>query len=231
MKSITTICVESVPLEDDQTGDAKYGLTRSDFDRIVKTIPGIQQAVPIREMNKRRAGYSERLAEVRLVGTTPPFFETHKMAVERGRFLVDRDVKMRENVAVIGCGVAEWLFPRIDPIGKNIHMEDAYYLVVGVIARGGGPQCRAPASGDGDPDREVYIPLTTMRARLGDMEIMRQAGSIESNHCELSRIEIIVPDIAHVRRIFAAIGGVLRESHENRDYTITSDSKLKWYQP
>ncbi|HYW78682.1 MAG TPA: ABC transporter permease [Thermoguttaceae bacterium] len=219
-----TILVESVQRESNRSGAPKYGLTRNDFHRIVNTIPGIRQAVPTREMSKP-ARYRDRLEDVHLVGTTPAFSEIRRIHVERGRFLIDNDVKRFGNVAVIGHTVAQRLFPGMDPIGKSVGVEGAYYLVVGVMAKGDGPKRQTTANVRGTPDRDVYIPLTTMRTRLGDLEITQSSGTFDADHCELSRILITVAEVAHANEVIETIARLLQKSHEQQDYTITYVTK------
>lgn len=214
-----TIFLASGRREGGATGVLKYGLTRSDFRRITQTIPGIRQTVATREMNKR-ARYGDRLEEVCLVGTTPPFSEFREIRIQRGRFLVEKDVKLRANVAVIGHTVAQRVFPGRDPIGKSISIEGAYYLVVGVITKGSGSNRQAATNVLSNSDHDVYIPLTTMWARLGDIEITWSSGTVDANHCELSRIEITVADVAQTGKIAEMVSRVLRESHEEQDYML-----------
>ena len=45
------------------------------------------------------------------------------------------DLKKRNNVAVIGEGVAETLFPQRDPIGQALFLNNQVFAVVGVAKR------------------------------------------------------------------------------------------------
>jgi putative ABC transport system permease protein len=146
----------------------EYGLLRADFERIVETIPTVIRAVPMREIRKE-VRYQGRVADVRLIGCTADYFEINHLRMARNRFLTDRDQDRRDNVAVLAHGTAEQLFPYEDPYGKSIRVDDDLYTVVGVTAS------RAPSASIGgslegrDYNMDVYIPLETLRARIGDM--------------------------------------------------------------
>src|SRR5829696_8233273 len=145
-----------------------YGLTHKDFDRIMQTIPTVVGATPLREFRKN-VRHHEHEIEGRVVGANPDCLKITGQKLAEGRFINDVDMGCAANVAVIGSEVAEKLFPFGDPMGKSVRLgENHYYLVVGVTAH------KAPSAGTGsslaaqDLNKDVYIPLTTDRARFGE---------------------------------------------------------------
>jgi putative ABC transport system permease protein len=68
-------------------------------------------------------------------GTLPGYEIVNNAFVETGRFLTDIDIKFRAYVAVIGQDVSDALFPGIDPIGKEILVNDAKFMVIGVMEK------------------------------------------------------------------------------------------------
>jgi putative ABC transport system permease protein len=52
-----------------------------------------------------------------------------------GRFFTDTDNHFRRMVCVLGSDVAEALFPGLDPVGKEILVNNRQYLVIGVTAK------------------------------------------------------------------------------------------------
>src|SRR5690606_5296570 len=99
--------------------------------------------------------------------------------MERGRFLTDRDIDRRDNVCVLADETAKQLFPYEDPVGKSIKVDKDFYVVVGQTAS------RAPSAAIGgslegrDYNLDVYIPLSTLRARIGDQVLTARSGSRE----------------------------------------------------
>lgn len=214
------IVVSSVKPEAERPGRAvEYGLTRNDYERIVSAIPAIRQAIPIREV-RREARFGDRTAEVRLIGTTPAFAKIHATRITLGRFLAEKDLKSHNNVAVIGRDVARRLFPDADPLGKNVRIGSTYFLIVGESDASPAPKAGEVSDGRVNQELEIYVPLTTMRARLGDLEVVRRSGSVEMERFELSRIEILVDNPEKSVMIAELVRRVLERSHEQADYSV-----------
>jgi len=68
-------------------------------------------------------------------GTLPGYEQVNNAYVVNGRFLTDMDIKYHSYVAVIGDDVKESLFPGIDPIGKEIMVNNNKFLVIGVMEK------------------------------------------------------------------------------------------------
>ena len=79
--------------------------------------------------------------------------------VGEGRFIGDGDVHSRTSVIVIGSGIAETLFPRSDPIGKEVAIAGHKFSVIGVMEKQG-------ATFFESTDSHVFIPITTFDAHF-----------------------------------------------------------------
>ena len=75
---------------------------------------------------------------------------------------------------------------------------------------------------------DVYIPLSTLRARIGDTSIKFQPGSIEGETVQLSQITVTVGDISQVEEAADIIRILLEKSHDPKapDYSITVPKEL-----
>jgi putative ABC transport system permease protein len=210
------VVIKSVkpPVNAGATAVLNYGLTREDYRRI-KDLAGDHRITPIREL-PHEARVGDRTTEAALIGTTPDYAATAGL-IERGRFLTDKDLRQLNNVAVLSSKVAKELFPFEAPVGKNVRVGKNYYLVVGVAKEGFG----RTNAGEVQRNRKplIYIPISTMRSRMGDRVMRTEAGSLRLEEYELSRIEVDVP-VADADRISVAIGGLLRESHDPKDFQI-----------
>ena len=92
------------------------------------------QVVAQDEANKSvRSGRTE-LRNVRILGTTEGYTAVGKYETDEGRPLEEDDIGRRRPVCVIGSEVADGLFPRLDPIGRTIHVSGYELLVVGTLA-------------------------------------------------------------------------------------------------
>jgi putative ABC transport system permease protein len=202
-----------------------YGLLRADFDRITSNVPTLTQAVPMREIT-REARYLDNVTDIRLVGCTAKYLKMNNLRMARGRFISDKDLEQGDNVCVIGDQTARQLFPYQDPIGEFLQIEDAFYVIIGQT------QSRNPTAGIGgsmtaqDYNFDVYIPLSTLRARIGDMVITSRAGSREGEQVELSQITVTVADLEQVDETAAIIRALLERFHPVADYAIVVPKEL-----
>ena len=71
-----------------------------------------------------------------------------------GRFIGASDVLHSSTVTVIGYSIAEALFPRADPIGKEVSISGRKYVVIGVMEKAGSTFFEST-------DSHVYLPITT----------------------------------------------------------------------
>jgi putative ABC transport system permease protein len=207
------------------SGPLPYGITRADFARLAYTIPTIELALPIREI-RRQFGYGRRMVDGRLVGCTPDYAEVTKLELAQGRFLTDLDLREKQNFCVLAAGTAAKLFPFEDPLGRAIHIEEAYYVVVGVT------KPRAPTAGIGgslaaqDFTYDVYIPITTLWARIGDFTITRRPGQFEREVVELSQVTLRVNSVENVLRTADLVKETLALRHHYEDYGVTVPLEL-----
>jgi putative ABC transport system permease protein len=189
------------PAEVTSTSDAPipYGLKREEFDWLKQTIPTIKSALPIREI-RRTFTFDGRNEEGRLVGCTPEYFDVTRLALDRGRLLTDADTNDRQNYCVLSSGIAERLFPYQDPIGRRVFLSETkdYYQVIGVL------QYRTPTAAIGgsleaqDFNSDIYIPISTMRQRVGDFVYTRRGSSRTAEIVELNQITLRIRSVKEV---------------------------------
>ncbi len=176
------IIVRSVkPVDSNFEGNSfilPYGLLRKDYEAIVETIPTIESAIPIREM-RREIRFGGRKIDGRLVGCTPAYAEVTRLDVDRGHFITDAEVEDAKPHCVLAAKAAESLFPYEDPLNRTVYVQehDDYYRIVGVLKH------RDPTAAVGgslaaqDFSNDVYIPISTMRKRIGDTIVTSRSGS------------------------------------------------------
>lgn len=206
-------------------GPVPYGLTRDDYDRLQETIPTIDRALPVREM-RREFRYRDRLVDGRLVGCTPEYAAVTRLEVEQGHFITDAELREKANVCVLASEAATRLFPFEDPIGRRVKVETHYYIVVGVTA------ARSPSAGIGgsldsqDFSRDVYIPISTLWSRIGDIVVTRRSGSFEGEIVQLSQITLRIDSVQHVLQTADVVKNTLAAHHRNADFGVTVPLEL-----
>jgi len=207
------------------TSDAPvpYGLKREEFEMLERTIPTVKAALPIREV-RRTFTFDGRNEDGRLVGCTPDYFEVTRLQIDRGRLLSEADVDSRHNYCILSSGIAERLFPYQDPIGRRVFLSESkdYFQIIGIL------QYRTPTAAIGgsldaqDFNADVYIPITTMRQRIGDFVYTRRGSSRTSEIIELNQITLRVNSVKEVR----ATAELVRKSLRVPEPSKSSDPRL-----
>ncbi len=203
-----------------------YGLSWEDLNRIRLTIPSVTGATPLREF-RQEIRFLDRGLEGRVVGATPEYLQLTSLQLAQGRFLEDTDLGRLRNVCVIGSELAERLFPYQNAMGKSIRVGPKhYYQVIGVT------KYKAPTGGAGSSlsgqefNRDVYIPITTDRARFGEIIFFGKAGSQSFERVELSQITVQIDGLEHVKPTARVLEGMLAEFHPKGDYAVTIPLEL-----
>jgi putative ABC transport system permease protein len=211
-----TIIVRSVkPPGDKMTGmAAQYGILRSDLDLIVSNIPTIDSALPIREI-RRQFTHGDATVDGRLVGCTPEYAEVNHLKIRTGRFLADADDLRADTVCVLAANVADKLFPLIDPIGQRVYIPESedYYRVVGVLEHRNASAAVGGSLDSQDFSGDVYIPIKTLRRRIGDTVFTRRSGQMETEIIELNQITLQVSSVDQVRATAAMVESLVMPRH------------------
>ena len=108
-----------------------------------------------------------------VVGVSEDYSVANNHFVAEGRFITAGDLLHARTVTVIGYGIADALFPRSDPVGKEVAISGRKYLVVGVMEKQG-------ASFFESTDSHVYLPITTFDTHY---PWIKKGGRREHRHC------------------------------------------------
>ena len=234
----TNIIVRSVkPPEDVSSSKSserqyvlRYGLTRDDYRVLRETLlpKFVEQMVPLREFSLEVRNTRHRV-NCRIVGCTPEYLSLNHLAVSRGRFLVDDDLRDQGNIAILASEAAQKLFPLEDPIDRAIQISGQAFRVVGVM------QDRSASAGIGgslsaqDYNRDVYLPLSTFQSRInsGDVVIRFASGSFNAESVIYSQITLKVPKIEDVVRTAEVVRETLQRSHgQKQDFALVVPLEL-----
>lgn len=200
-----------------------YGLLRADYERVVANIPSIRRAVPMREVRfELRLG--NRTVDAILVGCVEDYLELNRLEVARGRWLSRRD--RGKKVVVLAHETAKRLFPYENPIGKTIWVGSEFYVVIGQTK----PRTASAAIGGSldarDYNLDAYIPLKTLRQRVGDLVVKRVGGEFQGEQVELSQITLSVDDVRDVDETAAIVKTLLEKYHDSEDYAVVVPKEL-----
>ncbi len=200
-----------------------YGLLRKDYRRIVENLPNVRRAVPMRELRfELRRG--NRTADAKLVGCIEDYFELNQLEIARGRWLTPRD--RGKKVVVLADDTAKRLFPFENPIGRTIWVGSEFYKVIGQTKSRTASAAIGGSLDSRDYNLDAYIPLKTLRHRVGDLVMKRVGGEFQGEKVELSQITVEVNNIDDVDETAAIIETLLKKYHEKEDYAVVVPKEL-----
>jgi putative ABC transport system permease protein len=208
-------------------GVTPYGLTRDEFDMLVRTVPTVRTAIPMREL-RRQFQFESNVLDGRLVGCTPQYADANRLKVARGRFISDAENLQRENSCVLASKVADRLFPVQDPIGKRLYMPESkdFYIVVGVLEPKNATAAIGGSLAAQDFSADIYIPLQTLQQRIGDMVTRRTGSSFEGEILELNQITLQVNSVTEVKKTAALIEDALATHKKMDDIAVVVPLEL-----
>jgi putative ABC transport system permease protein len=106
---------------------------------------------------------TEEMDSVNIIGTTDKQLQVSTRVPAQGRFLMPFDVRYKRRVAVLGWGVADSLFGKLDPLGRRVKVGRFDFTVIGVMEKEGG----SSFFGGPDFDNQVQVPISTFAKTIG----------------------------------------------------------------
>jgi putative ABC transport system permease protein len=194
-----------------------YGLTYEDYRRITGSFRNIQQTAPVKLMRKD-SRLHERTLELRVVGTTPEWFELVPREVLAGRVLLASDRDKQAPVAVLTEFGARKILATQSTIGQTIRIGSDQFEVIGIVQSESGQ-----AGNIQIPDQEVdaYVPIDVARKYFGDIFTKRTSSGDEREKVELHQIIVQVDDPKKVEAVAGGIERMLESFHNKKDYVVS----------
>ncbi len=137
-------------------------MVEEDAEMLQRAIPAIAMVSPqYREFVRLTNGRTSTSTECE--GVNAAFEEMRRMyPTAGGRFLNDLDVAKQRRVLVLGADIATELFGPVDPIGRQVLLNDVPFTIVGIL------QKKLQTSMNNGPDsRRAIIPYSTFRTMFG----------------------------------------------------------------
>ena len=210
------------PLEEEAATNVRvnmsmYGLLYEDEKRIAESFPSVKRTVPVK-MVRKEGRLRTRALELRVVGTSPNWFELVKRPMVGGRVLSPRDSETRSNVVVLTEHGARKVLAGEGTIGQSMRLGGDYFEVIGIVQNVGslGGDIQTP-----DEEIDAYIPIDVARERFGDIFTKSSAGSRIREMVELHQIIVQVDSTDHVEATAAGIEAMLTMFHKKKDYRMS----------
>jgi len=212
------------PTEDQSTtrsatsaGMTMYGLTYEDHLRISESLELVERTAPVKLL-RQDARLGERTLEVRVVGTTPEWFDLVSREILVGRVLLPLNQSDPTPTAVLTEFGARRLLVTKHSVGEWVRIGGNYFEIIGIVKCDGGK-----AGNIQMPDDEVdaYVPIAMARQYFGDITTRSASGSRALERVELHQIIVQVNRLENVESTARAIERMLEKFHKKKDYTVS----------
>ncbi len=172
-------------------------LTSDDIKAIEDHFPQVEYIAPRLFVPAGEIIHGNNSAAFDVRGERPDLLHIDAMLISEGRFINDFDIQKRRKVAVIGNRVREVLFKGEEnesPIGKNVKINGAEYLVVGIF--------KSSSRGEEavEDEQTIFIPLTT-------------AQQVTNRHNEINWFVCTIDKNYRIAPIDEGIKSLLKDRH------------------
>src|SRR2546430_16242793 len=132
---------------------------------------------------------AKRLSRVRVQGGTANMAEINNLDLEAGRFYTETEDHHSAPVTVIGSGVRDELFGKVDPLGRTIWVANQPMRVIGLLRKQGSILGR-------DQDTQLWMPISAYRKRFGVRDSLnfyvRAEGGIPAMQKSMDEVRVIM---------------------------------------
>lgn len=179
--------------------------------------PAVAQVAASAQVNEQVVFGGESV-QTSITGITANYLAINNLQeMQLGDGLTQADLDTKARVAVLGAEIAATLFGDIYPIGQSIKINGVSYEVIGVMLESGGGI-------GGNTDDNVYIPLTTIQARLYTDRTRTGQKAVSSISVQAAASEQVADAVEQVTE-------TLRREHqigfgEEDDFSIFDQSVL-----
>ncbi len=151
------------------------------------------------EMSKQlQVQYQGYNTSSHVIGTTPNYPDVKRYTMATGVMFTKADDDGRRRAAVLGATVVANLHVTAGAlVDSTIRIDGIPFTVIGVMAPKGG------ASGFGDPDDEILIPLQTARFRVMDTRQIQTIGVLAPTE------DLIPKTMANIERVMRRVHHIL----------------------
>jgi putative ABC transport system permease protein len=185
-------------------------ITLADVEAIAEQAPAVAQVAP-QITSSLQVTYRGRTSKATVTGTTMGMLYVRNLQVQNGRFL-DSDKQQSSSVAILGSAIAQKLFLKENPIGKELQINNISFQVIGVM------QQKGSFLGT-NYDEAVYVPILTAANQLISK---RSPRGITVDYTELS-----AKDKDSVRAAAFQVANILTRRHGKKDFSIFANKSMQ----
>lgn len=225
LKTIETMGLRNVIVEG-KTFDEKelqeqrkhsLGLSQSDIDIAVATIPGITAYSAERKLETYSLYSHQGKSDGSALGISPSYMQLSKLQFAAGRNFTDQENNYAAQVAILGARVAQSLFPDGNALGQPVKVNHVWLQVVGVLAEPYAGSSEFQGIKLGGEQNQLFMPLLTAQSRF-------KAAPLSA---ELTSFRLQLAEDANNALSAKALDALLKQRHNDiDDYNIVVPAAL-----
>lgn len=133
------------------------------------------KAVAPQAISPVEASYQNKTKKTSVFATSYEYGDiANSKPKEIGRFFTKTEDEKGDRVAVLGFKINEELFGSVDPVGKNIKINNQTFEVIGVVEEKGG------SFGGPSFDTYIYIPIESYFRLFDTRQVLRMSVQVDS---------------------------------------------------
>lgn len=217
---LRNLIVEARKLDADTRKEVrKYsaGLNVRDAESVTDTLAFAESWAGSRRFRTWSLFSREGQSRATVYAVSPAYFELSSLEADRGAVFTEDENRRFAQVAVLGSGAAQDLFPNGEAIGKFVKVNHLWLEVIGVLRDRQLEDDQFQGREIGGEARNIYLPLETGLARLKRQELA----------AELDELKIRIASGYEPDQAALAIDHLLNRRHgEQDDYQIVVPARL-----
>lgn len=159
--------------------DEKMSLSET---KKIQELDSVDVAAPYIS-NNAEITKGDNISSPKIVGTTSDWSEIKDIKLNRGRFLSSIDVDNQSKSVVLGLTICLEMFANTDVIGEAVFIDGVEYIVIGVVDE-------MKSNFMSNPNKEIYVPITTMQSQYNVDNIENISVSPKENQAKAANNEI-----------------------------------------
>lgn len=189
------------PDEDQQVAALSNNKLRMSHVEEVRKVRQYVKAVAPQAISPVEASFQNKSQKTSVLATSYEYGDiANSNPKELGRFFTKTEDEKGDRVAVLGKKINDELFGSIDPIGKEIKINNQTFEVVGVLEEKGG------SFGGPSFDTYIYIPIESYFRLFDTRQVLRMSVQVDS------------PD--NIKAAIKAVDERLQRTLDDKDFSV-----------
>lgn len=183
------------------------GLTQSDMQAAVSTLPGITGFSAERSLDTYALLSHHAKSDAKGIGVSASYMDLSNLTFAQGRNFTEEEDLYAAQVAVLGSQLAQTLFPDGNALEQPVKVNHVWLKVIGVLASRDQDQQEFQGIKLGGEQNQLFLPLNTATSRFRSLPL----------GAELSGFRLQLEDSEQTASTARALDFLLKQRHKDID--------------